>query len=120
MTEQSNSITPSGYDVESIVSSWERAVREVEVGYSTGIDEYIFDLSATRDCLERCLNELDDAENARLRRLVEQIDARFKAATIDDTRGSLSRFFKIGAGWWWHRIPTRGSLRTYLDEAAGD
>ena len=32
-------MTPGGYDVERIVASWERAVDEVEAGYSTGIDE---------------------------------------------------------------------------------
>ncbi|HEX6506262.1 MAG TPA: hypothetical protein VF221_01400 [Chloroflexota bacterium] len=58
------------------------------------------------------------SERVDLQAQTTQLDERFRAATVDDMHGSLSRFFRIGTGWWWRRIPMRGSLREYLDHAS--
>jgi excisionase family DNA binding protein len=43
----------------------------------------------------------------RLAQAVDDADAVFKDHTVDDTGGLLSRYFRVRAGWWWHRREVR-------------
>jgi len=38
---------------------------------------------------------------------LDVLDARFIAATVQDSDGALGRFFMVDnrSGWWWRRLP---------------
>lgn len=77
-----------------MTGAWRGLIREVEEGYDQLVDEYMNDLSC-RDWLELAWPMLTErVRTARLPEL-EALDARFLAATFEDTDGRLGRFFNV-------------------------
>jgi hypothetical protein len=112
-----NNPTPRRNDPAKLIEWWEKAVTEVENGYSSGIDEYVFDLGQTRDTLEHVISNLPPEIAQEWRSKTDILDERFKAATTADVQNRLSSYFRSGTEWWWSRIPILGPLADYLAEA---
>jgi len=99
--------------VTDLIGRWSRVVQDVEAGYSDVIDEYTNDLS-TRTVLEEFIQQAPAGLAERTRRLLEPLDARFRAATRPDDEGYIARFYRADSGWWWQRVPVEGELAHYL------
>lgn len=91
------------------VRSWRSVVHDTEFGCHLHPLEYI-DRIQTRDLLERHLAQLPDSLRARLaNEVLDPLDARFEAATLDDDGVALSRELDISRMGkrvrWWSRRP---------------
>lgn len=103
---------------DTLLDDWTSFVVEVEGGYAGSIDDYANDLTS-RDLLEELVRDSQRSLRAKLERVLDPWDERFKQATADD-QDALSRFFSIGDGWWWRRrTPKKGRLATYLRQRVG-
>ncbi|MBZ4335540.1 MULTISPECIES: hypothetical protein [unclassified Corallococcus] len=106
--------TGPGYPVEAYLYRWQQTAETV-ADYPDGIDDFIYWLTS-RDALEFILEKGPQPAVDVLRRLVEEADETFRAATRDDGGQALSRFWKpAGTTWWYSRRPFTGPLSTYLD-----
>lgn len=103
------------------IQSWESLVTSVEQGYTDLVDEYTNDLYS-RNWLHEAWVLLPahalEAWNARL----QELDDRFRAATVFDDGIALSRYHRISAFdpdamWWWRRRP-RILVRYLAEELA--
>ena len=85
------------FSVNEMSSAWRDLVAEIEVGYDQFVDEYTNDL-ACRDWLALAWPMLTDRVRSARQ---SQLDARFLAATIEDTEGRLARFYRVDSkdGW---------------------
>lgn len=105
------------FSINEMTSAWRGLIREVEEGYDQLVDEYTNDLSC-RDWLALAWPMLTERVRAARSPELDALDARFLAATVEDTDGRLSRFFDVkGKDWWWQRIPAirRGEFAGDLD-----
>ncbi|MFB9313039.1 hypothetical protein [Nocardioides plantarum] len=96
------------FTVNEMMEAWESLVAEVETGYDQLVDEYTNDL-ACRDWLALAWPHLTERVQAARRGALASLDARFTAATTEDTDQRLSRFHRVdaGDGWWWRRLPAQ-------------
>jgi hypothetical protein len=95
-----------------LVRDW-RILAQRASEYAFTVDDYTNDLTA-RDGLEIVLAGCPEPLRTKLKSAIEETDKKFLAGTQDDATRSLENYFRIGAGWWWRRIPRRGSLAEYL------
>ena len=104
------------YDQE--LRDWRRLAREVNA-YPATIDDYTNDLTS-RDALELILQRCPTPLTERLSAPVSTIDELFRAATVPDVSELIGQFYRTDdkSGWWWRRLPERGSLATYLSDFA--
>lgn len=91
-----------------MTSAWRALVADVEAGYGEMVDEYTNDL-ACRDWLALAWPKFTERVRAARQPELDALDARFRAATTEDTDGKLAQFYRVENkdGWWWRRIPTR-------------
>lgn len=87
-----------------LVELWADFVAEVESGYSSSAPEYTNDLSS-RDLIEEVLQAMPEAARSKLMACVHPLDERFTRGTHPDDMQLLGKFFKLGPGWWWSRVP---------------
>jgi hypothetical protein len=82
------------------------------------------DLAGTlfdRDRVENMLARVPEALAERVRGVVDEFDAEYRAFTVDDAQDEITRVGRVSHernGWWWHRIPDRGPVREELDTLA--
>ena len=98
----------AAFTLNEMTDSWRSLVAEVESGYDQMVDEYTNDL-ACRDWLALAWPMLTERVRCARRSELDALDARFRAATDEDTSGRLARFYKVQDkdGWWWRRLPTQ-------------
>jgi hypothetical protein len=87
-----------------LIKLWGDFITEVETGYCSSIDEYTNDLTS-RDLIDELLQAVPDSTRSKLTTQVDSLDQRFLRATQRDIRQLLGKRFKVGASWWWSRIP---------------
>ncbi|MGV0814098.1 hypothetical protein ABQF34_19205 [Mycolicibacterium boenickei] len=94
------------FTVKEMFAAWSSLVAEVERGYDQMVYEYMNDL-ACRDWLALVWPMLTDRVRGARAVELEALDARFRAATVDDGGFTIGRFYRIENkdGWWWHRRP---------------
>jgi hypothetical protein len=76
-----------------------------------------------RDRVEAMLARVPAALAERVRDVVDEFDAEFRAITVDDDRHEMTRLGQVDHdrnGWWWHRVPDRNPVREELDRLAVD
>ena len=109
----------AAFSLNEMTESWRSLVAEVEGGYDQMVDEYTNDL-ACRDWLALAWPMLTERVRSIRRPELDALDARFRAATVEDTSGRLARFYRVENkdGWWWRRLPLqrRGEFARDLDE----
>lgn len=96
------------FTLNEMFEAWADLVADIEHGYDQNIYEYTNDL-ACRDWLALAWPLLTErVRNARTAEL-EQLDARFTAATLDDGGRAISRSHGLDDkdAWWWRRRPRR-------------
>lgn len=105
------------FTVEEMLNAWSALVNEVEGGYDDMVDEYTNDLTS-RDWLAAALPMLTKPAQAAHQVTLDDLDHRFRAATLDDDGRAVGQFFHIDnkAGWWWRRVPTRHGGQFDVDE----
>lgn len=103
--------------VERLLQSWEDLAVEVSDHQMT-IDDYTNDV-CSRDGLAIVTGWATPRLAEALNERTAVADAKFTAATTDDGRAAVGRYFRIAAkdGWWWHRCPVTGPLAAYPDGA---
>lgn len=96
------------FTTDEMVAMWRVLVGKVESGYDEMVDEYTNDLSC-RDWLALAWPMFTPRVQAVRQEELDLLDARFMAATAEDTDGRLGRFYRVESkdGWWWRRLPTR-------------
>lgn len=94
-----------------LLGRWRDFIRSIELGYDDSIYEYANDMSV-RDILDDVLNQLPEDINRKLSVAIEELDDRFKAATVEIAQPILSTP-KREARYWWRRIPRK--LRQELE-----
>ncbi|MFE7069991.1 hypothetical protein ACFU96_07885 [Streptomyces sp. NPDC057620] len=111
-------ITAPVYSVAERFASWERVVRRMEPGWSSEdfypVSAYSNDLDS-RDSLDEVMRGLpEEARAGALGRLLERLDARFRAASVPDPDGSLRPWVRptkerpeAELAEWWKRRPER-------------
>ncbi|MFC9969866.1 hypothetical protein ACFVH6_03070 [Spirillospora sp. NPDC127200] len=88
-----------------MVGEWERLVTEVENGYEDMVDEYTNDLYC-RNWLHEAWLLLDEHLLVIWSPRVEELDGRFRAATVDDDGQAVGYFHRVDPDlWWWRRHP---------------
>lgn len=94
------------FTVERMVDHWAWLVAQVELGYDEDVDEYTNDLSC-RNWLHEAWLLLDDVTVLRWTAVIKALDARFRAATVEDDGIALGWYHRIPAPelWWWRRHP---------------
>lgn len=94
------------FTVNEMFAAWASLVSEVELGYDQMAYEYTNDM-ACRDWLALVWPMLTDRVRGARAGELEALDARFRAATVDDGGLAIGRFYRIENkdGWWWHRRP---------------
>ncbi|MFB7057625.1 hypothetical protein [Streptomyces vinaceus] len=114
------------------VSAWAALVGGIEHGYGDDIDEYTNDLYC-RNWLHEAWILLDDHIVQLWTPRIKALDARYKAATVDDDGQALDQFHRLPGPdlWWWRRHPriltgdlgralrSAGAIGTDLDTAFG-
>lgn len=96
------------FTLNEMFEAWASLVAEVEQGYHQMVDEYTNDM-ACRDWLALVWPMLTErVRDARADEL-EALDARFRAATLDDGGRAIGRFYRVEnkEGWWWRRRPSK-------------
>lgn len=96
------------FSANEMTGAWSALVAEIEAGYDQAVDEYTNALTC-RDWLSLAW-PMFTAPVRRVRQAeLDSLDARFIAATEEDTDSRLAQFHDIVAedGWWWRRIPSR-------------
>ena len=107
------------FTLNEMFAAWASLVAEVERGYDQMVYEYTNDM-ACRDWLALVWPRLTDrVRDARAEEL-EALDARFRAATVDDGGLAIGRFYRIENkdGWWWRRRPIKVAGTFAADLAA--
>ena len=107
------------FTLNEMFAAWASLVAEVERDYDQMVDEYMNDM-ACRDWLALVWPRLTDrVRDARAEEL-EALDARFRAATVDDGGLAIGRFYRIENkdGWWWRRRPIKVAGTFAADLAA--
>ncbi|WP_413757568.1 hypothetical protein [Streptomyces sp. MMBL 11-3] len=111
-------ITTPVYSVADRFASWERLVRRMEPGWPGGdfypVSAYGNDLDS-RDVLDEVMRALpEEAQAGVLGRLLERLDARFRAASVPDASRSLRPWVRptkevpdVELAEWWRRRPAR-------------
>lgn len=96
------------FSVNEMTDAWRQLIAEVEAGYDQLVYEYINDLSC-RDWLSLAWPMLTEHVRSVRQAELDELDARFTAATTEDTEGRLAQFYRVEAkdGWWWRRLPSR-------------
>ena len=106
------------FTVNEMVAMWRSLVTQVESGYDEMVDEYTNDLCC-RDWLALAWPMFTAKVQAARQEELDALDARFLAATSEDTGGRLGRFDRVESkdGWWWRRLPTKrlGTFAADLD-----
>ncbi|MEV6683678.1 hypothetical protein AB0N09_43645 [Streptomyces erythrochromogenes] len=106
-------VTPAN-SLKNRFQSWERLIGFLE-GMRFPDDHYLFseyenDLNH-RDILELALSSMPERPRQELSSLLDSLDARFEACTIQDVTGELDPWLRRrrrdadSARWWWHRKP---------------
>ncbi|WP_344447470.1 hypothetical protein, partial [Kitasatospora nipponensis] len=90
------------FTVEERVRSWARLVSQIETGYTDMVYEYLNDLSP-RKWLHQAWILLPAVDINRWGAEVEQLDRRFRDATVWDDGRALGEFFRIDEDEWWLR-----------------
>lgn len=98
------------------LAKWDR-VASVVNSYEGTPDEYANDLYA-RDYIAVFGAKASAALRIAIDGRVAAADDRFRASTVPDIDGRLSRFHRTEQqdGWWWHRRPASGPLARQLME----
>lgn len=106
-----------------LVDGWQQHVQRFVAELDTdphdrttwGVHDYIGALHL-RDAVERGLALLQDGEQADAIRHVTPVDRKLEEQTEPDEAALLGVFpsDSSGGSWWWHRVPTRGPIRTEL------
>lgn len=96
------------FSVNEMTEAWRQLVTEIEAGYDQVVDEYTNDL-ACRDWLALAWPMLTAHVRSVRQAELDELDARFLAATLEDAEGRLATFYRVESkvGWWWLRLPTR-------------
>jgi hypothetical protein len=94
----------AGDSLGAMLGGWRSFVSQVERGYDDSIYEYTNDLSV-RDRLERVVAGAGPGLRAKLAAALEDVDARFTAATHEAAR-PLGEFPGHSPPWW-RRVPQR-------------
>jgi hypothetical protein len=94
--------------VNEMTDSWRRIVAEIETGYDQVVEEYVLDLSC-RDWLALAWPMFSERVRSVRQAELDALDARFMAATVEDTEGRFARFSRAEGedGWWRLRLPAR-------------
>jgi hypothetical protein len=94
------------FTVSEMVDRWAWLVAEVEGGYGDLVDEYTNDLYC-RNWLHEVWILLEAHVIVAWSPKIEELDDRFRSATIDDDGQALSQFHRIDdpGMWWWRRHP---------------
>lgn len=95
-----------------LLRDWRTLARQAPE-YAFSVYDYLNDLTG-RDGLEAVLKKCPQPLRTKMKSAVEEADKEFLAGTQDDATRSLKNHFRIGAGWWWRRIPRSGYLAEYL------
>lgn len=95
----------------SLIERWTSWVNEIE---DHPLDQYEY-LGALqhRDELELWLQIGGDQAAVDA---VADIDARFEALTLDDSRFADHFSAQAGAGWWWERMPSDAEAQQYITQ----
>jgi hypothetical protein len=90
---------------------WSAWVSELEHG---PLDQYEY-LGAlqNRDEVELRLQLSGDQH---MMDLVAEVDARFEAATVEDSRFGERFSVEAGGGWWWRRFPADPRSQAYITQ----
>jgi hypothetical protein len=111
------------FTVAEMVDKWAGLVGAVEDGYDDCVDEYTNDLYC-RNWLHEAWVLLPAHVLETWGRRIQELDGRFRAATVFDDGQALSWFhgvsrFDPDAMWWWRRYPRvlGGDLGRALREA---
>ncbi|WP_433515774.1 hypothetical protein ACQP2T_09370 [Nonomuraea sp. CA-143628] len=98
----------TNFSFRSMLAQWEWLVSEIERGYDEPVYEYLNDLSC-RDWLAQVRPLITEPARMMLDHELLPLDARFRAATLDDGGEALSRVGRAERpdGWWWKRVPQR-------------
>lgn len=107
------------FTLNEMFEAWASLVAEVEQGYDQMVAEYTNDM-ACRDWLALVWPMLTErVRDARAEEL-KALDARFRAATLDDAGRAIGRFYRIENkdGWWWRRRPIKVAGEFAADLAA--
>ncbi|MGW6843839.1 hypothetical protein [Streptomyces sp. NPDC054958] len=110
---RSRIITPS-HSLKNRFRAWERLIAFLE-GMQPPGDQYLFseyknDLDI-RDGLQVALAGMPEGSRRELSALLDSLDARFEACTIQDVTGELDPWLRRRrrdadpTHWWWHRKP---------------
>jgi hypothetical protein len=111
---------PVGVSVDVLTDSWRELVADVETGYGQVVEVYIHGLSC-RGWLALAWPILSKRVRSIRQAELDALDARFMAATVEDTEERFARFSsgEGSDGWWWRRLPARryGEFARDLDPA---
>ncbi|MGW7434570.1 hypothetical protein [Streptomyces sp. NPDC054849] len=110
---RSRIVTPA-HSLRNQFQAWERLIGFLE-GMRPPVDQYLFseyeyDLEH-RGVLELALAGMPDGPRRELSTVLDSLDARFEACTIQDVTGELDPWLRRrrkdadSAHWWWHRKP---------------
>ncbi|MEU7749034.1 hypothetical protein [Nonomuraea sp. NPDC049158] len=96
----------ANFTFRSMMAEWDWLVSEIERGYDEPVYEYLNDLSC-RDWLAQIRPLITEPAQMMLDHELLPLDARFRAATLDDGGEALSRVRRAERldGWWWKRVP---------------
>jgi hypothetical protein len=102
-------VDPESFPLPRLISLWQQWVSEGEAG-QCWVSEDIEAAWATRDDLEDALAIVPIDLQDRVFALVDELDLRFRDATVPSTLSGGSR----PGRWWSGRIPIRNRPRFYL------
>ena len=92
--------------LEGLVAEWERTVRQVEVGYALGLDDYLNDLDG-RQLADEAMTHANEGARETARQRLLDADRRMKAATRTVGECLWGRTVGDAEGWtaeknWWY------------------
>jgi hypothetical protein len=95
-------------DINEMTDAWRLFVAEIETGYDQVVEEYILSLRC-RAALALAWPTLSERVRSSRQAELDALDARFMAATVEDTEGRFARFSRVEGddAWWWLRVPVR-------------
>jgi hypothetical protein len=96
----------TAFTVTESVNAWAALVSAIERGYGDDIYEYTNDLYC-RNWLHEAWLLLDEHVVQLWTPRIKDLDAQYKAATIDDDGHALDQFHRLPGPdlWWWRRHP---------------
>lgn len=102
----------SSIEIETAIANWEEAVSWIEKGWD-GEDEYVSDV-ATRHTVFKLLAISNESLPTALQTRLDALDARYRAATVDDWPFASCRHFSEldqQQHWYWFRRPVEASMK---------